>query len=181
MKLCHPYRLLLPVSGTLVVIPIFFSEQLNGRIFTSIFYFLGIYFFLLNFPRLCEIMNDKPIYIEDLVITTEGDNRHKFKNAYVNIMILVLSILCALFVQYISSRSLYEKPLIEILGIIGGNLILYVKIQNIVGRIFINICHCVKEQHETTTLSRSSSFCERNENNHTVIETDIDEAFSMYP
>lgn len=192
MKLCHPCRLLLPVSGTLLIIPFVFPEELGNGIILSIFYFLGICFFLLNFPRLSEFMNEKPIYIEDLVLANEGENSHRFKNIYINIMIIVLSLLCALFAQYVTTKGLYEKPLVEILGIIGGNLILYVKIQHVVGRVLINLCHCVKEQHEMTSISRSGSFIDSfgsglnsihsfrpKSVSPDIIETNIDDVFGI--
>lgn len=107
-------------------------------------------------------------------------------------MIIVLSLLCALFAQYVTTKGLYEKPLVEILGIIGGNLILYVKIQHVVGRVLINLCHCVKEQHEMTSISRSGSFIDSfgsglnsihsfrpKSVSPDIIETNIDDVFGI--
>jgi len=174
MKVCHPVRLLLPVSATALVIPFLFPDKLNEYVWVPICYFFGTYFFFINFPRLGEIMHEKPIWLEDLILATGGQGSHAFRNIYSNIMNAVLALLFALFAEYVITQGIRHLPVIEIMGIIGGNLVLYVKIQHTVGKMLINVCHCMKEKHEERIIDSAVSIEES-----TISETNIDDVFGF--
>ena len=174
MKLCHPIRLLLPISVASLVVPFLFPGKLNEYVWVPIFYFFGTYFFFINFPRLGEIMHEKPIWLEDLIVATGGEGRLAFRNIYSNIMNAVLALLFALFAEYVITQGIRHLPVVEIMGIVGGNLILYVKIQHTVGKILINVCHCMKEKHEERVSESSISV-----DGPSITETNIDNAFGF--
>lgn len=173
MRICKLKRILIPVSISLFSASFTISEKIKGVIYIPILYFLGVYFLLINFPKLVEITKKKPVYIDDLILGTVGQkNRLWFKNIYLYTMFFLLSILFSIFIDYFISNGFHNKPLLEVCGIIGGNLLVYSKIQDIIGRILLNFCHCVKEQHEMSALSRVSSF---SRNSPIIMESEIDE------
>lgn len=176
MKVCHPVRLLLPISATALVIPFLFPDKLNEYVWVPICYFFGTYFFFINFPRFGEIMHEKPIWLEDLILATGGQGSHSFRNIYSNIMNAVLALLFALFAEYVITQGIRHLPVVEIMGIVGGNLVLYVKIQHTVGKMLISVCHCMKEKHEER-LSDSVDSVEVS----TIVETNIDSVFGFDP
>lgn len=169
MKLCHPIRLLLPVAGTLIALPIAIPDKFNIYLLTPIFYFFGTLFICINFPRMGEIMHERPIYLEDLSLAS-GSQRDKFKNIYSGIMTVTLALLFALFSEYVLSQDIFRKPVVEILAVIGGNLMLYIKAQHFVGKILITMCHCIKEREEERVSGNRMP---------TITETNIDEAFGF--
>ena len=60
-KWYSPKRLLIPFSGLLFVLPFIFKENLMFAT-VPLFYFLGLYFIFLNFPKIIESVN-KNLYI----------------------------------------------------------------------------------------------------------------------
>jgi hypothetical protein len=152
-NICAPIRLLLPISTVFLALPCIFKRELLNYYAFPIFYFFGSYFFFLNFPTIGETLHGKPIYVEDLVLTMDGIDDHSFKKAYSVIMNFILAILFAVFSEYIIIQGVRDKPMIEIFAIIGGNWSLYMKAQNIVGKIILDLCHCMKTQEVRRRLS----------------------------
>ena len=111
-----------------------------------LFYFLGLYFFLLNFPGLAESLHKRPLYMEDLEIARLGAATpdRTFQHIYSIVMNFILAALFAGLTEYVILNDIREKPIVEALGVIGGNLGLYYKIQGTVGGIMIWICHKYK-------------------------------------
>lgn len=148
-ELCSPIRLLLPVSGLFLALPCIFRDELMNFYSIPVFYFFGSYFFFLNFPYIGEILHGKPIYIEDLIVVdTNSEIDHSFKKIYTVIMNFILAVLFSLFSEYILIKGIEEKPIVEILGIIGGNINLYMKAQNTVGKILLQLCYNMKEERK---------------------------------
>ena len=67
-----------------------------------------------------------------------------FQHIYSIVMNFILAALFAGLTEYVILNDVREKPIVEALGVIGGNLGLYYKIQNTVGGIMICICHKYK-------------------------------------
>ena len=145
-KVLSPIRLLLPISGTLFALPFIFEKDLLLYTTLPLFYFLGLYFFLLNFPGLAESMHKKPLYMEDLEIARLGvaTPDRRFQHIYSIIMNFLLAAVFAGLAEYVILNNVRKKPIVEALGIIGGNLGLYYKIQSNLGGVMIWICHKYK-------------------------------------
>jgi hypothetical protein len=118
-----------------------------------IFIFFSSYFFFINFPKLGEILHCKPTYVSDLIITSDGVDDHTFKKTYTVIMNFILAILFSIFAEYIIIQGVDDKQMIEIFAIIGGNLSLYMKTQNAIGKIILSVCHCMKKK-ETRRITK---------------------------
>jgi hypothetical protein len=158
MTCLSPIRLLIPVSIALVTIPWVFREYLLNYYSFTVFYFFGSYFFFINFPILSEILHTKPVYIEDLILTSNQDaipfDNHSFKKKYTVLMNVILAILFSIFADYVILQGVHEKSIIEVMGILGGNLSLYNKVQNTLGKSLLTLCNCFKteEQNRRTSL-----------------------------
>lgn len=139
-----PIRLLLPVSGVILTLPFVFDNELLNYYSFPVFGFFGSYFFFLNFPSIGELLHTKPIYVDDLVLSLDDSEDHTFKQIYSAVMNLILSILVAGFSEYIIIQGVRDKSIIEICGIIGGNLSLYMKTQNVIGKLLLNLCNKLK-------------------------------------
>jgi len=151
--ICSPIRILLPISGVLMTLPFVLSPKLINYVTIPIFYFFGTYFVFLNFPSISENFQQKPIYLEDLA-DKSGLVNDKFKNIYGCLMNFVLAVLFASFAEYVIIKGIRDKPIVEIMAIIGGNLALYVKTQQTVGKGLLKLCHFLKEKE----VQRKQSF-----------------------
>lgn len=146
-KVLSPIRLLLPISGVLFAIPFIFKEDLLLYTTVPLLYFLGLYFFLLNFPSVVEKLHQRPLYLEDLEIARLGTSTpdRTFQHIYSIIMNFLLAVLFAGFFEYVILQDdIKEKPIVEMAAIVGGNLGLYYKVQGIIGKFMIWICHKYK-------------------------------------
>ena len=153
-------KYLLPISAFLLISPLIFPEQLVNYITLPIFYFFGMFFLLINFRQVGEFLYRKPIYLEDLVVEhrmirlqnptifTGVYNDNTLQLTYGVVMNFILAFLFALFSEYIVVKDVRQLPIIEIFGIIGGNLSLYFRVQSIVGKVIIKIFHIFKERME---------------------------------
>jgi hypothetical protein len=153
-------KYLLPISAFLLISPLVFPDQLVNYITLPIFYFFGMFFLLINFRQVGEFLYRKPIYLEDLVVEqrmirlqnpsifTGVYNDNTLQLTYGVVMNFILAFLFALFSEYIVVKDVRQLPIIEIFGIIGGNLSLYFRIQSIVGKIIIKIFHIFKKKLE---------------------------------
>ena len=154
-KIVSPIRLLLPISAALLVLPFIFKRDLMLFTTLPLVYFLASYFFLINFPGIVESLHKRPLYIEDLEvsdITSESSNL-LFRHIYSIIMNFLLAFLFAGLSEYIILQNIREKPVVEVVAIIGGNLGLYYKIQDIIGKIMLSLCHYIK----TSEIKRQRS------------------------
>ena len=149
-ELCSPIRLLLPVSGLFLALPCIFRDELMNFYSIPVFYFFGSYFFFLNFPSIGEILHGKPIYVQDLIVNNDNSSviDHSFKKTYTVLMNFILAVLFSLFSEYILIKGIEEKPVVEILGIVGGNISLYLKAQNTIGKILLKLCYSMKEDRK---------------------------------
>ena len=153
-------KYLLPISAFLLISPLIFPEQLVNYITLPIFYFFGMFFLLINFRQVGEFLYRKPIYLDDLVVEhrmirlqnptifTGIYNDNTLQLTYGVVMNFILAFLFALFSEYIVVKDVRQLPIIEIFGIIGGNLSLYFRVQSIVGKVIIKIFHIFKERIE---------------------------------
>lgn len=148
-KICAPVRILLPISGLLFVVPFVFEKDSLLVTTMPLSYFLGLYFFLINFPGISESIHTRPLYIEDLKME-ESNHSEKFQKIYTILMNFLLASLFAGLAEYMIIQNILDKPLIEALGIIGGNLGIYYKLQRTIGGIMIALCHKYQKKCKPT-------------------------------
>ena len=155
-KLLSPIRLLLPFSSALFATPFFVPELMNYYML-PIFFFFGSYFLFLNFPSIAENLHARPVYLEDLVVARGGTLDHTFQRWYSAIMNFVLSLLFAAFADYVIIKGVRELPATEMLAIIGGNISLYMKTQDTIGKTLVGFIHILKTNEEDRQSGRSNS------------------------
>jgi hypothetical protein len=145
-KVLSPIRLLLPASGMLFALPFIFEKDLLVYTTLPLFYFLGLYFCLLNFPSIAESLHRRPLYLEDLEIVRLGTSTPDltFQHIYNIIMNFLLAALFAGLAEYVIFQDIRKKPIIEALGVIGGNLGIYYNVQTTMGKVMIWMCHKYK-------------------------------------
>ena len=142
-------RLLIPPGIALMVLP-FCIIRMQQVAWIALSYFMGSFFLLVNFPYFSIVLHSKPIYFEDLSINTENSIDNRFKTIYETIMIVFLSILIAVFADYIYLNG-FNVPPLEFIGIIGGNISVYLRVQNIVGKGLLKCCFFFKKLEESKT------------------------------
>jgi len=93
------------------------------------------------------MLHSKPIYYEDLSIIKTSSHRidTRFKTAYKLLMIFCMSVMMGALADYMYI-SVGERPAIECLGIIGGNMSIYLRVQNITGKVLLKICYYCKNR-----------------------------------
>jgi len=139
-------RLLLLPSAAMFIVPIFL-QQLQNVVGIASMYFTGSLFLLINFPCLSTRLHSKPIFIEDLVM----ENDLRYKKVYEMIMIFFLSVLLAIFADYLYVKGVNTSPF-EFLALIGGNSSLYLRLQDVVGKIILKIAYYYKNREENEML-----------------------------
>lgn len=139
-----PIRILLPVAIILFVLPPTLPETLMNYFAFPIFYFFGSYFIFLNFPGIARSLQHKPLYIEDLVIT-KGVKDETFKQIYNVFMDFILAILFAVAAESVAIQGIEDRKTVEIIALIGGTYSFYIKMQDMVGKYLLKLCHCIKE------------------------------------
>jgi len=139
-------RLLLLPSAAMFIVPIFL-KQLQNVVGIASMYFTGSLFLLINFPCLSTRLHSKPIFIEDLVM----ENDMRYKRVYEMIMIFFLSALLAIFADYLYVKGVNTSPF-EFLALIGGNSSLYLRLQDVVGKIILKIAYYYKNREENEML-----------------------------
>ena len=139
-------RLLLLPSAAMFIVPIFL-QQLQNVVGIASMYFTGSLFLLINFPCLSTRLHSKPIFIEDLVM----ENDMRYKKVYEMIMIFFLSVLLAIFADYLYVKGVNTSPF-EFLALIGGNSSLYLRLQDVVGKIILKIAYYYKNREENEML-----------------------------
>ena len=60
-------------------------------------------------------------------------------------MIFCMSVMMGALADYMYI-SVGERPAIECLGIIGGNMAIYLRVQNMTGKVLLKICYYCKTQ-----------------------------------
>ena len=141
----HPIRLLLPLAIVLNIIPIFVEDIYQSYFLFPIFYFFGSYFILLNFPCIVESLHKSPKYFEDLIVQNDNLDDNTFQRIYTIVMNLLLAIVFAALADYVIIQGVEDKSFVELSALIGGNVFLFMKIQNQTGKILVSIFYTCRE------------------------------------
>jgi len=136
-------RLLIGISGSLFALP-FLINEIQNLISIGLLYFLGMYFILFNFPVIGIFVSSKPHYIEDL----DNDKYQKYCIALQN---LFMSILFGIMTDIFYMEKLHTRSIIEMFGILGGNIALFSNIQNVIGKtLLITLSYCNKRERKSS-------------------------------
>jgi hypothetical protein len=144
-EICTPVRLLLPVSAVLLPAPFFLHPYLSSVYTIPLFYLLASYFVFINFPTIPQKLHEKPIYLGDLDME-HGTN--SFRIIYTFVMSFILSLLFAGIAEYSIIKGIRDKPVVEVLGTLGGCFSIYMKAQDTVGKQLLQLCHHMKTSQE---------------------------------
>ncbi len=150
-KVLSPIRLLLPAAGILYTAPFIFSE-LYTVVYFPICYFFASYFTFLNFPCVVETLHKRPMYFEDLALIQKSISTNLFQKVYTVVMSLLLSFIFAIIADYVLVQGIHTKSTADIVGTIGANVLVFMKIQNEVGRGLVEVCHTFKDNDTVRTV-----------------------------
>ena len=144
-NICTPVRLLLPVSAILLPAPFVLHPFFSSVYTVPLFYLLASYFIFINFPTIPQKLHEKPIYLGDLDME-HGTNT--FRSIYTVVMSFILALLFAGIAEYSIIKGIRDKPVIEVIGTIGGCFSIYMKAQDTVGKQLLQLCHHMKTSQE---------------------------------
>ena len=148
-------RLLIIPGITCWVLP-FCVIELRVLAWIALLYFLGSFMLLVNFPYFSTMLQSRPIYYEDLRISDDTDTPDdRFKLVYEMVMIFFLSLLIGAMADYVYLNGDNLSP-IEFVGIVGGNLSVYLRIQNGVGKVLLKFCYFIKHRQESRELTNNN-------------------------
>jgi hypothetical protein len=145
MKCDIKYKRVLIPPGILCLCLPFFVDEVQAVLWIALLYFVGSFMLLINFPYFSVMLHSKPIYYEDLSIIKTSTHHidTRFKTSYKLLMIFCMSVMMGALADYMYI-SVGERPAIECLGIIGGNMAIYLRIQNMTGKVLLKICYYCK-------------------------------------
>ena len=133
-------RFLIPFSLAGFIVP-FVRPEFTNLLGVGISYFTSSYIILWNFPEISKSMSSEPLYLKDLADSP-------YENNFVHIMNFTLACLFGLIADYGIMKGIMNKTLVEVLAIIGGNMALFSKIESIIGKIMLTVCHTCKIRSE---------------------------------
>lgn len=128
---------LLPLSITLFILP-FCVDAIQTVIWFGLFHFVSVFLFMHIFPDVLLFFQSKPIYVEDIEHIRKPFSK-SYICSYTYILNISSSILWGLCVDYMVLKHIFNKPFVEALGIIGGNIALFSKVQQILGNVLLNM------------------------------------------
>jgi len=144
----------------LIIPPFIWSELLNYYYLTPTS-IISMFVVLWNYPWVATYLHTKPLYYGDLEknkIANFTNNKKKeeiyleIKNKYIFNFIIYLSILTsfigAVLVDYFFYRTKDTSNIPEILGITGGILSMYTRLQTWTGKLLLYISIKLKEEEE---------------------------------
>ena len=121
------YSGVLGISLLFFILP-FCVNDLKTIIWFGLFHFIAAFLFFIVYPGIVVFFQTRPIYVEDMQKLDP-----KVTKVYIFILIFFTSILWGMFTDYVLIKDVFEKPLFEIIAIIGGNIAFFGKIQNMGG------------------------------------------------
>jgi len=71
-----------------------------------------------------------------------------FRSIYTFVMSFILALLFAGIAEYSIIKGIRDKPVIEVIGTIGGCFSIYMKAQDTVGKQLLQLCHHMKTSQE---------------------------------
>ena len=135
--------LLLPISLTSIILP-YCIQELQTFIWFGVFHFISISTLLFVFPSILVFFQTRPIYFDEM----ENDSKNQqFAYYYIVLLNIITSLLWGMFANYLLMKHIFDKPIFEAMGIIGGNIALFGKVQYIGGNFLLYVCYRLKKWH----------------------------------
>jgi len=134
-------RSLIFISIVALTIPFVFTKHVleTRKISVPILYWFGSYFILIN-TNVVQSINNKPIYFSEIIDTIEDiDKKKKIIKIYTFVMNILLSLIGSGVIEFFLFQDFYDKSLVEIAGIVGGNIGLYFSCQNTCSEILLKL------------------------------------------
>jgi hypothetical protein len=129
----------------------------------------------------------KPIYFEDLYLDDKEqiknhikilhniENTKKFQNKFILSQQIMMALAISLIIEYLTYKIInnsYET--MELLGLLGGLISLYVKIITIIGKIFLGFLYHQKKKEKERLLKQYNI---RNIESRSLTQDNIDLSF----
>ena len=121
------YAGVITLSLIFFILP-FCVNELKTMVWFGLFHFIAAFLFFVLYPGIVVFFQTRPIYVEDMQLLDP-----KVTKAYIFSLIFFTSILWGMFTDYVLLKDVFEKPLFEIIAIIGGNIAFFGKVQNMGG------------------------------------------------
>lgn len=139
--------LLIPI--TFAVCMYFYNDVLFDIKYISPATFICSFIVFWNFPKLGAWLQTKPTYVEDLVIDVNSkDIKYRFVKRYTLVTNFFLSGLVMFIIDYTIFQKYNTSNLhsFEMIGIIGGVISIYFKVQAIVGKLLLTVFYKMKRR-----------------------------------
>lgn len=91
-----------------------------------------------------ESLHSRPVYFEDLVEVDKGVSDDTFQKVYVVIMGFLLAVTFGIISDYVLLQDIEERSAAEMVGIVGANVMVFMKAENKIGPALIWVCHWAK-------------------------------------
>mgnify|MGYP000928868711 CR=1 FL=1 len=141
--------------------------------------FISSFIIFWNFPVIGAWLQTKPTYVEDLVIDVSRDDlRYKFVKRYTIVTNFFLAGLVMFIVDYTIFQKYNTSELhsFEMIGVIGGVISLYFKIQGIIGKLLLTIFYKMKKRGvrkiNSNIMSNKQSEAENADNTSSSVNSD---------
>ncbi|MHA2038555.1 MAG: hypothetical protein ACW98X_19145 [Promethearchaeota archaeon] len=72
-------------------------------------------------------------------------------------MSFILALIVAGIAEYIFLQGIDDKPISEVLAILWGNISLFIKIQDVIGKIMVNLCFTIKNNEKIQNIVKRIS------------------------
>ena len=172
------FLIFIPINGFLMI---FYFNNLVEII--HIFTVINLIILFYNFPFLVNIFHTTPVYYEDIEIIekTTGTKTNSLQNTFCFVNGIFNIIFVIIVYDYLYFRYLKDNKTntVETLGIIGGFLTIYYKLQTYFGKLLLTILYHIKKKHfkiveiQNIDMSQQTNYVDLISNNS--LNTDITE------
>lgn len=155
----------LPIT---IIMPFFiYFENFQNVFYIFIASFVSSFILVFTFPQITRMIYTKPIYFEDLYLDDKEqiknhikilhniENTKKFQNKFILSQQIIMALAISLIIEYLTfkiTNKSYET--IELLGLLGGLISLYVKIITIIGKLFLSFLYRQKKREREKLLKQ---------------------------
>jgi len=155
----------LPIT---IIMPFFiYFENFQNIFYIFIASFVSSFILVFTFPQITRMIYKKPIYFEDLYLDDKEqiknhikilhniENTKKFQNNFILSQQIMMALAISLIIEYLTYKIInnsYET--MELLGLLGGLISLYVKIITIIGKLFLGFLYYQKKKEKERLLKQ---------------------------
>ena len=156
----------LPIT---IIMPFFiYFENFQNVFYIFISSFVSSFILVFTFPQLTKIIYTKPIYFEDLYLDDNEqiqknhikilhniENTKKFQNKFILSQQFIMALTISLIIEYFTYKIINNSyEIMELLGLLGGLISLYVNIITIIGKLFLCFLYYQKKKERERLLKQ---------------------------